>query len=169
MTLGFLIQGTSKNRRTNQAVWNTTTTGQLLAVPFRAICAGTLPGAASHSLYALRCSSMDLICPIARVGFKPLGHTLTQFMMLWQRKTLKASSRSSKRSCFSVSRLSIRKRYAASSPAGPMNLSGFHQNDGQDVEQQAHRMHSYRPSSLARYSGDCRCSRAGGYLPSFSR
>ena len=25
---------------------------------------------------------------------------------------------------------------------GPTNLSGFHQNDGQDVEQQAHRMHS---------------------------
>ena len=24
----------------------------------------------------------------------------------------------------------------------PTNLSGFHQNDGQDVEQQAHRMHS---------------------------
>ncbi|SQJ25577.1 Uncharacterised protein [Salmonella enterica subsp. enterica] len=32
-----------------------------------------------------------------------------------------------------VSRLSIRNRYAASSPAGPINLSGFHQNDGQDV------------------------------------
>ena len=26
-------------------------------------------------------------------------------------------------------------------------MSGFHQKDGQDVEQQAHRMHSYRPSS----------------------
>ncbi len=29
-----------------------------------------------------------------------------------------------------------------SSPAGPTNLSGFHQNEGQEVEQQAHRMHS---------------------------
>ena len=28
-----------------------------------------------------------------------------------------------------------------------MNLSGFHQNEGQEVEQQAQRMHSYRPSS----------------------
>jgi ERCC4-type nuclease len=31
---------------------------------------------------------------------------------------------------------------SASRPAGPTNLSGFHQNDGQEVEQQAHRMHS---------------------------
>ncbi|VFS16622.1 Uncharacterised protein [Enterobacter cancerogenus] len=40
--------------------------------------------------YALRCSSIDLIWPMARVGFSPLGHTLTQFMMLWQRNTLKS-------------------------------------------------------------------------------
>ncbi len=135
-----------------------------------AICTGTLLSVASHSTYALRCSGMDLIClNSTRRIHNPLEHTLTQFMMLWQRKTLKASPRSSKHSCFSVSRLSIRKRYAASSPTRPMNLSGLHQNDGQDVEQQAHRIHSYRPSSLARCSGDYRFSRARGYLPSFSR
>src|SRR3546814_20398023 len=31
-----------------------------------------------------------------------------------------------------------------------------------DVEQQAHRMHSYRPSSSSRASGDCRRSPSGG-------
>ena len=40
------------------------------------------------------------------------------------------------------SRESAMKRYAVSRPAGPTNLSGFHQNDGQAVEQHAHRMHS---------------------------
>lgn len=60
--------------------------------------------------YALRCSSIDLIWPMARVGFSPLGHTLTQFMMLWQRNTLKASLNPSRRLSVSVSRLSIRKR-----------------------------------------------------------
>src|SRR5207248_5164812 len=53
-------------------------------------------------------------------------------------------------------------RYAASSPAGPTNLSGFHQNDGHAVEQHAQRMHSYSPSSSSRSSGDCRRSFSGG-------
>src|SRR5471032_2389107 len=106
---------------------------------------------------------------MALVGLRPLGHTLTQFMMLWHRNTLKASSRLSKRDCVSVSRLSIRKRYAANKPAGPTNLSGFHQNDGQEVEQQAQRIHSYNPSSFARSSGICKCSRAGGFFPSFNK
>src|SRR5471030_2775265 len=92
---------------------------------------------------APRCSSIDLIWPMALVGFNPFGHTLTQFIMLWQRNTLKASSRSSRRDSVSVSRLSIKKRYAASKPAGRTNLSGFHQNEGHDVEQQAQRIHSY--------------------------
>jgi hypothetical protein len=30
----------------------------------------------------------SLICPMARVGFSPLGQTSTQFMMLWQRNSL---------------------------------------------------------------------------------
>lgn len=34
--------------------------------------------------------------------------------------------------------------------AGPRYSSEFHQYEGHDVEQQAHRMHSYRPSSLRR-------------------
>ena len=60
--------------------------------------------------YALRCSSIDLMWPMARVGLSPLGHTLTQFIMLWQRNTLKASLSPSRRLSVSVSRLSIRKR-----------------------------------------------------------
>src|SRR3989442_7815275 len=54
------------------------------------------------------------------------------------------------------------KRYACSNPAGPTNLSGFHQKDGQAVEQQAHRMHSYRPSSSSLSRGDCSRSFSGG-------
>ena len=53
-----------------------------------------------------------------------------------------------------VSLESAKNLYACSSPAGPINLSGFHQNDGHDVEQQAHKMHSYRPSILSRSSID---------------
>ena len=41
-----------------------------------------------------------------------------------------------------------RKRYACNKPAGPTKRSGFHQKDGQLVEQQAHKMHSYKPSNL---------------------
>ena len=63
-----------------------------------------------HYCYALRLSSIDLIWPIARVGLSPFGHTLTQFMMLWQRNTLNASLKPSRRLSVSVSRLSIRKR-----------------------------------------------------------
>jgi hypothetical protein len=55
-------------------------------------------------------------------------------------------------------RLSKMKRYAWISPAGPTNLSGFHQYDGHWLLQQAHRMHSYAPFSLSRSAGDCRRS-----------
>src|SRR3970040_1111529 len=54
------------------------------------------------------------------------------------------------------------KRYACNNPAGPTNLSGFHQNDGQAAVQQPHKMHSYKPSSSARCTGDCRRSVSGG-------
>jgi hypothetical protein len=47
------------------------------------------------------------------------------------------------------------------SVAGPRYSSWFHQYDGHDVEQHAHRMHSYMPSSFLRSSGLCRCSRSG--------
>src|SRR6266852_8419048 len=85
----------------------------------------------------------SLMRPIASVGFKPFGHTSTQFMIVWQRNRRYGSSRSSSRSLVARSRESAMKRYAASSPAGPTNLSGFHQNDGHAVEQHAQRMHSY--------------------------
>ena len=41
------------------------------------------------------------------------------------------------------------------STAGPRYLSVFHQYDGQDVEQHAHKMHSYMPSSFLRSSCGC--------------
>jgi hypothetical protein len=34
------------------------------------------------------------------------------------------------------------------------NLSGFHQKEGQLVEQHAHKIHSYSPSNLSLSSGD---------------
>src|SRR6201999_217084 len=106
----------------------------------------------------------SLILPIALVGLSPLGHTSTQFMIVWQRNRRYGSSRLSRRSPVASSRLSAMKRYACSSPAGPTNLSGFHQKLGQLVEQLAHRMHSYRPSSSSRSVGDCRRSLSGGWL-----
>ena len=54
------------------------------------------------------------------------------------------------------------KRYAWIRPAGPTNLSGFHQYEGHWLLQQAHRMHSYAPFSLSRSAGDCRRSFSGG-------
>src|SRR6185295_16423497 len=99
---------------------------------------------------------------MAFVGLSSFGQTSVQFMMLWQRNSLYGSSRSSRRSPVAWSRESAMKRYDCSSAAGPRNLSGFHQNDGHEVEQQAHRMHSYRPFSFSRSSGDCRRSFSGG-------
>ena len=46
------------------------------------------------------------MCPIARVGFNPFGHTETQFMIPLHRKTLKGSSRSESLSSVAVSLLS---------------------------------------------------------------
>src|SRR5919106_5326410 len=89
-----------------------------------------------------RLTMISLILPIARVGLRPFGHTSTQFMIVWQRKRRYGSSRLSSRSEVAWSRVSAMKRYACSRPAGPTNLSGFHQNDGHAVEQHAHRMHS---------------------------
>ena len=37
----------------------------------------------------------DLISPIALAGFKPFGQVLVQFMIVWQRYSLKVSSSSS--------------------------------------------------------------------------
>src|SRR5690242_7182942 len=89
-----------------------------------------------------RLTISSLILPMARVGLSCFGQTSTQFMIVWQRKSRYGSSRLSRRSLVASSRLSAMKRYACSSPAGPTNLSGFHQKLGHDVEQLAHRMHS---------------------------
>src|ERR1700750_3411723 len=102
------------------------------------------------------------ILPMARVGLRPFRQTSPQFMIVWARNNRDGVSRVYIRSLVAWSRESAMNRYAASRPAGPTNLSGFHQNDGHAVEQQAHRMHSYSPSSSSRSSGDCRRSFSGG-------
>ena len=103
--------------------------------------------------------------PIAFVGFRPLGQTDTQFIIPLQRNNENGSSRRDKRSWVAVSRESIIKRYAFNNADGPKNLSGFHQNDGHDVEQHAQRIHSYKPSKCSRSSGDCKRSLGGaGWL-----
>lgn len=91
-----------------------------------------------------------LISAIARPGFRPLGHVREQFMMVWQRYRLMLLLSASWRSAFFSSRESAIQRYDCSSTAGPRYSSWFHQYDGQDVLQQAHRMHSYSPSSFLR-------------------
>ena len=56
------------------------------------------------------CSNMLRMWPIALVGLRPLGQTLTQFMMPRQRNTLNGSSSEARRSSVLVSRLSAKKR-----------------------------------------------------------
>ena len=116
------------------------------------------------SNYTARRTSSSLILPIALFGLRPLGHTSTQFIIEWQRNKRYGSSRLSKRSAVASSRLSAIKRYACNKPAGPTNLSGFHQNDGHEVEQHAHNMHSYKPSNSSRSAGICRRSFSGGMV-----
>jgi hypothetical protein len=53
---------------------------------------------------------ISLILPMALVGFRPLGQTSTQFMMVWQRNRRYGSSRLSRRSAVPWSRLSAMKR-----------------------------------------------------------
>src|SRR5512132_2584355 len=97
---------------------------------------------AIEPFHTARLTMSSLILPIALVGFRFFGHTSTQFMIVWQRNRRYGSSRLSRRSLVARSRESAMKRYACSRPAGPTNLSGFHQNDGHAVEQHAQRMHS---------------------------
>ncbi|ODT60906.1 MAG: hypothetical protein ABS73_03425 [Paracoccus sp. SCN 68-21] len=47
---------------------------------------------------------------IALAGFNPLGQVLVQFMIVWQRYSLKGSSSSSRRSPVASSRLSMIQR-----------------------------------------------------------
>src|SRR5690625_7145146 len=93
------------------------------------------------SRHAARCNNIVRICPIARVGFKPLGHTATQFWMPRQRNTLNGSSKLDSRCSVALCRLSATNRYACNKPAGPLTLYGFHQNEGQAVKQEAHKHH----------------------------
>jgi hypothetical protein len=102
-----------------------------------------------------------LISAIAFPGFRPLGQALVQLRMVWQRYKLIEFSRLTLRSAVRSSRESTSQRYDWSRMAGPRYSSEFHQYEGHDVEQQAQRMHSYRPSSffrsalLWRYSLPC--------------
>ena len=57
-----------------------------------------------------RITIISLILPMALVGFRPLGQTSTQFMMVWQRNRRYGSSRLSRRSLVASSRLSAMKR-----------------------------------------------------------
>ena len=61
-------------------------------------------------LHTVRFTIMSLILPIASVGFSSFGHTSTQFMMVWQRNRRYGSSRLSRRSLVSWSRVSAMKR-----------------------------------------------------------
>lgn len=98
--------------------------------------------------------TLCLSLAIALPGLRFLGQTLAQFMMVLQRYSLYWSSIWAMRSLVDWSLESSTQRYAYSSTAGPKYLSEFHQYEGQAVEQQAQRMHSYSPSSCARSASD---------------
>lgn len=83
-----------------------------------------------------------LISAMAFAGFKPLGQVREQLRMVWQRYRLMLLSSAALRCSVCSSRESTIQRYDCSSTAGPRYSSLFHQYDGQDVEQHAHRMHS---------------------------
>src|SRR6185437_2231411 len=74
---------------------------------------------------------------MALEGDRPIGQTSVQFMIVRQRNSRKGSLfKSSRRSPVARSRLSLMKRYAWISPAGPTNLSGFHHDEGHWLVQQ---------------------------------
>lgn len=79
---------------------------------------------------------------MARAGFRPLGQVRVQLRIVWHRYTLMLLSRAALRSAVRSSRESANHRYDCSRMAGPRYSSLFHQYDGHEVEQQAHRMHS---------------------------
>jgi ADP-heptose:LPS heptosyltransferase len=83
-----------------------------------------------------------LISAIAKAGFRPFGHVREQLRMVWHRYKLMLLFSASWRSALFSSRESAIHRYDWSSTAGPRYSSWFHQYDGQEVEQQAQRMHS---------------------------
>src|SRR5207344_3359221 len=97
-----------------------------LEAPSPALPLEAFAGEAVH--HTERLTSNSLMWLMALVGFRFFGHTSTQFMMVWQRNRRYGSSRLSRRSLVAWSRVSAMKRYACRRPAGPTNLSGFHQN-----------------------------------------
>lgn len=100
-----------------------------------------------------------LISAIAKAGLRPLGHVRLQLRMVWQRYRLMLLFKASLRWAAFSSRESAIQRYDCISTAGPRYSSEFHQYEGHEVLQHAHRMHSYRPSSLLRSALDWRFSR----------
>ena len=95
---------------------------------------------------------------MAKPGFKPLGQVLVQLRMVWQRYKLIELSSAAFRWPFFSSLESAIHRYDCRRIAGPRYSSEFHQYDGQAVEQHAHRIHSYSPSSFFRSALLCRYS-----------
>src|SRR3954447_16456798 len=79
--------------------------------------------------HTARFTMRSRILLMASVGLSPLGHTSGRFMIEWHRNRRYGSSRLSSRSLIATSRVSAMKRYAHKRPAGPTNLSGFHQKD----------------------------------------
>ena len=102
------------------------------------------------------CGGSECTRALVIPGLRFLGQTFVQFMIVWQRKSFIGSSTALRRSAVddAASRESTTQRYICISTAGPRYLSPFHQYDGHDVLQHAHRMHSYMPSSRARFSFD---------------
>lgn len=99
-----------------------------------------------------------LISAIASAGFRPLGQVLLQLRMVWHLYRLMLLFRASLRSAVLWSLESAIQRYDCSKTAGPRYSSLFHQYEGHEVLQQAHKMHSYSPSSLRRSAFDWRYS-----------
>jgi len=75
-------------------------------------------------------------------GLRPFGQAFAQFMIGVAAIERNGSSRLSSRSPVASSRLSVIQRVACKSAAGPRKRSLFHNSSGNEVEQQAHRMHS---------------------------
>ena len=72
-----------------------------------AVISGAGAGRAGH---ATRSTIMRLMPAMALAGFSPLGHTWAQFMMVWQRYSLKGSSSASSRAPAASSRVSDSQR-----------------------------------------------------------
>ena len=97
---------------------------------------------------------------MAPEGSRLLGQLAVQFCTVLHLYSFVLSSAiACSRSFSNSSRLSEIHRQACSKAAGPRNSSGFHQYGGHEALQQAHRIHSYNPSSFLLSAGDCLNSR----------